>query len=47
MAWQMPSADAAFNKIGLGNEWFSSLDLSSAYWLCEIKVEDCYKTAFQ
>ena len=47
MAWQMPSADAAFNKIGLGNEWFSSLDLSSAYWLCEIKEEDRYKTAFQ
>ena len=47
MAWQMPSTDESIGRIGRGNKYFSSLDLKSGYWQCEIEKSDRYKTAFQ
>ena len=46
-AWQMPSADEIFNEIGLGNLYFSSVDLKAGYWQIQVDPRDRHKFAFQ
>ena len=41
----MPRIDDIFDKLQ-GSEWFSEIDLNSAFWLLSIKKSDIDKTAF-
>ena len=43
--YPMPVMDDLFNRIGNGNQYFSTLDLKSGYWQIVIDDEDRYKTA--
>ena len=42
----MESTAEVFAKIGPKNKYFSSVDLLSGYWQCELDPEDRHKTAF-
>ena len=44
--YQMPSTDDCFNRIGIGNKFFTTADMKSGYWQIRIHPEDRYKTAF-
>ena len=44
--YPIPTIDELFNKIGLGNKYFSSLDLRNSFWQIVIDERDRYKTAF-
>lgn len=44
-AYSLPRIDETLELLG-GASWFSSLDLSSGYWQCELREEDKQKTAF-
>ena len=46
-AWQMPSTDEIFNEIGLGNLYFTTMDLKSGYWQIQVDPRDRHKFAFQ
>ena len=42
----MPNADEMLNSIGIGNNYFGSLDFKSGYWQIGLHVEDRHKTSF-
>ena len=44
-SYPFPTADSCFDALA-GSRWFSTLDLSSAYWQVEMDVRDEQKTAF-
>ena len=45
--FELPHTDVIFQEIGIGNQYFASLDLKSGYWHLKIREEDRHKTAFQ
>ena len=44
--FDLPVTQTLFHEIGLGNEYFASLDLAKGYWQFEIEPEDQHKTSF-
>ena len=44
--YPIPTIEELFNKVGLGNKYFSSLDLRNSYWQIVIDERDRHKTAF-
>ena len=44
-AYPLPRIDECLESLG-GSKWFSTLDLASGYWQCEVEESDRPKTAF-
>ena len=44
-SWPIPNISDCLDTLS-GSTWFSTLDLASAYWQCEIEEKDRHKTAF-